>query len=154
METPPKTRTRRTLGGEQKTVTRSKYTDAAGTKVRERKVTKKVPSVKYRSDITKTITKRKFANGTTSKRKVKTVKSSSPDDNVTSVKDKISGLERVSLGPNKATSVKENVSGRGFRKKEKYGYSGPSYDPKPLSYRSAKRNQKEIKKGRRSSSIL
>jgi hypothetical protein len=151
MANQPKTRTRRTLGGGEKTVTRSKYTDAAGTKVRERKVTKEVPSESGVSNVTKTTTKRKFASGQTSKRKVQSVERA----NAGASKNRISGLERVSLGPSKITSVKEKVSGRGVVNKakglmtaaDKYGYSGTGVSAKSLNYRSAKGMQKAIKKG-------
>lgn len=151
MANPPKVKTRRTLSGAEKTVTRSRYTDAAGTKVRERKVTKEIPSKSGLINVEKTATKRKFASGQTSKRKVESVQG----PYTSSSKNKISGLERVSLGPGKITSVKEKVSGRGAVKKvkglmtpsEKYGYTESGPNAKSLNYRSAKGVQRKIKKG-------
>jgi|LakMenEpi03Aug12_release.lakeMendotaPanAssembly.Ray.scaffolds.fasta_scaffold412444_4 hypothetical protein len=78
MDKKPKetTRSRMTLGGNVKTVTKSKSADAAGNKTKTRAVTRSTPGYGYPSDfsVTKQKTKQKFASGAT--RKVKTMSSS------------------------------------------------------------------------------
>lgn len=137
MANQPKVRTSRTLSGGKKTVTRSKYTDAAGTKIRTREVNKNVVSPTGAiTGVSKTTTKRKFANGSTSKQKTQSV-------------------EREGAGVNKITSVKEKVSKKGILGKakgllsaaNKYGYTGELSSAKSLNYRSAKGMQKAVKKG-------
>jgi hypothetical protein len=136
MANQPKTRTRRTLGGGEKTVTRSKYTDAAGTKIRTREVNKEVPSKSGVTAVSKTIKKRKFANGQTSRSKVESVeRANSGFDKITSVKDKVS---------------KKGIAGKGrgpLTQSDKYGYIGDSLYAKSLNYKTTKGLQKAVKKG-------
>jgi hypothetical protein len=129
-------RTRKTLGGGTKTVTKSKSMDAAGTKIKTRTVSRDVPSDAGVSSVKKTTTKRKFASGQTSKRKVESV-------------------DRKNSGFGKTTTVKEKVSGPGVANKakglvtksDKYAYKGTGSEAKSMNYKSAKGVQSLVKKG-------
>jgi hypothetical protein len=131
-------RTRRTLGGGTKTVTKSKSVDAAGTKTKTRTVSRSIPSASGVTDVKKQVTRKKFEDGSTSKQKKETVyRAKSGVDKMTTVKEKTSK-------PGLVNKVKSLVQGA-----NKYAYSGNNVSSaKQTGYSTGKKVQDFVKKGR------
>jgi hypothetical protein len=147
------TRTRRTLGGGTKTVTKSKNIDAAGTKTKTRTVTRETPTKKGvittdegrlilgKGMVTskKEVTKKRFPDRSTSKSKKETVYRGGENKNLTTVKEKTSkgGLLNKAKGLVKGSDKYAYTSGNNFVS-----------SAKDVNYGYAKKLQKNIKKGR------
>jgi hypothetical protein len=132
------TRTRRTLGGGTKTVTKSKGMDA-GVKTKTRTVTREMPTDKGVVTTKKEVTKKRFPDRSTSKSKKETVYRGGQNKNLTTVKEKTSkgGLLNKAKGLVKGSNKYAYTSGDNFVS-----------SAKDVNYGYAKKLQKSIKKGR------